>query len=176
MADFKSSLPIVTLDQDGADLIGQIADGGGSGNKAEVDANNDLHVLAKITDSDGGDINGANPLPVTFKAGTCTDDYDTAAAVASMGTSDHDFAPGVAGDVVGLVLSSSGCAKWELQVGAAASEVTKAVWFTSAAEQSRTVSLPCGLGVGATDNIKLVRTNRDEQAMDVYSTILFEAN
>ena len=176
MADFKSSLPVVTLDQTGADNIGQIADGAGSGNKAGVDANNDLCTKAKLTDSGGTPIDGSNPLPVSFKAGSCSEDYNTAAAVAAAASSNHDYAPGAAGDVVGLILSASGCAKWEVQIGAVASETTRMVFFTSAAEQTKVVSLPCGIAVGASDNIKVIRTNRDEQAMDVYSTILFEAN
>ena len=172
MADFKASQPVVTLDQNGADNIGQIADGGGSGNKAGVDANNDLCTKAKLTDSGGTAIDGGNPLPVTQTTGACNEDYDTASAIAAAATSDHDFAPGVAGKVVGLALSASGCAKWELQIGVAASETTRAVYFTTASQPSLNVNFPCGISVGAGDNIKLIRTNRDDTAMDVYSTII----
>ena len=172
MADFKSSLPIRTLDATGADNIGQIADGAGTGNKAGVDANNDLCTKAKLTDSSGTPIDGSNPLPVITETGACNEDYDVAAAVAVDATSDHDFAPGVAGKVVGLVIAASGSAKWELQIGPAASEVTKVVFFTSASEQSKNITFACGFTVGASDNVKLIRTNRDEAAMDLYSTIL----
>lgn len=174
MADFKASQPIVTLDPNGADNIGQIADGGGSGNKAGVDANNDLCTKSKLTDSSGTPIDGSNPLPVTSSAGACNEDYDTTASVAAAASDDHDFAPGVAGKVIGLIVSASGCAKWELAIGPAASEVSKAVFFTTASQPSLNISLPCGITVGATDNIKLTRTNRDEAAMDVYSTILVQ--
>ena len=73
MADFKSSLPIRTLDTTGADLIGQIADGAGSGNKAGVDANNDLCTKSKITDSSGTPIDSSNPFPVITETGACNE-------------------------------------------------------------------------------------------------------
>lgn len=172
MSDFKASLPVKTEAVDGSDFQLQIADGAGGGDLAGVDSNKDLCTKAKLTDSAGTPIDGSNPLPVITELGACNEDYNTVAAVAAAATSDHDFAPGVAGKVVGLIVSASGCAKWELQTGVAASETTKAVFFTTAAEPSKCISLPCGFTVGAGDNVKLIRTNRDESAMDVYSTLL----
>lgn len=175
MADFKSSLPVAT-DANG-DVVVNISDPSTPSQVAGVDANGDLCTKAKITDSGGTPIDGSNPFPVTLKSGTCSHDYNTSAALAAAGTSDHDYAPGSAGDMLGVVVSASGCAKWEIQIGAVASETTRFVLFTTAAEPSKIWNAPnCGLAVGASDNIKIIRTNRDDTAMDVYSTILFEAN
>jgi hypothetical protein len=174
MADFKSSLPVAT-DANG-DVVINISDPGTPSQVAGVDANGDLCTKSKLTDSGGTAIDGSNPLPVTLKAGSCSDDYNTSAALAAAASSDHDYAPGAAGDVLGFTLSASGCARWEIAIGAVASETTRFVLFTTAAKPTETLMLPCGIAVGAADNIKITRTNRDDTAMDVYSTILFEAN
>ena len=169
MADFKSSLPIRTESTD--DVQVSIYDSTGT-NAAGVDANNDLCVKSKTLDGDGNPVNNANPLPVTSSLGACDEDYNTAAAVAAAASSDHDYLKGAAGQFVGAVLSASGCARWEIQIGPVASETTRFVVFTTAAEPTKTINLPCGIAIGAADNIKITRTNTDEQAMDVYSTIL----
>jgi len=106
-------------------------------------------------------------------SGTAVTDYDTASAVASSGTSNHTYTV-TAGKTLTLKqvsFSSSGRAKIEVQTGTPLSETTKFVGFSSTANPNITWAPLNGITVAATDNVKIIRTNRAISAQDLYSTI-----
>jgi hypothetical protein len=73
-----------------------------------------------------------------------------------------------------VILSASGKCKFQVQVGPVASLVTKAVAFTTPTDP--TVELffdpPIEIPTTSTGTVRISRTNRENQAQDVYSTIL----
>lgn len=174
MSDIKASQRVRT--EDNGDVVINISDPTTPSQVAGVDANGDLCTKSKLTDSSGTAIDGSNPLPVAFKKGTAAKDYDDSGAIAVDASADHDYAPGAAGDVIGLLLASSGAAKYDLLIGPASSEVLVGSFFTTPASPSLVVNLPAGFAVGATDNIKVTKTNDDDEPQCMYSTIIFEAN
>lgn len=119
-----------------------------------------------------------NPIYVqqaTAVSGDEVHSYNTAAAVAADSTSNHDYT------VVGttfllkkVVASFSGGGKIEVQTGPLASLVTVAVGFVP--KEGGTIQLefdpPKEIPVTLTGTVRVIRTNRQGQAQDVYSTIM----
>lgn len=102
-------------------------------------------------------------------------DYSTAANVAANSTSNHDYTvTGTTFLLDSIIFSSSGKGKVEVQVGPVASLVSKAVAFTN--ETVGTVQLnfnpPIEVPATSTGTVRLIRTNRQNQTQDLYSTIL----
>ena len=102
-------------------------------------------------------------------------DYDTAAAVAGDATSNHDYT--VAGTTFllkSIIMSSSGGSKVEVQTGPVASLVSMAVGFVT--KEGGTLQLDFDpakeVPVTSTGTVRLIRTNRQGQAQDLYSTII----
>lgn len=100
--------------------------------------------------------------------------YDTTASVAGDGTDNHDY------PVVGttfllkeVVFSCSGGGKVEIQTGPVASLVTIAVGFVP--KHGGSFILPITpareVPVTGTGTVRLIRTNRESSAQDVYSSI-----
>lgn len=134
-------------------------------------------------DGDGNAIDIDNPLPVVMEesGGTEVCDYDTASAIAKDATDDHDYSV-ADGDLFRLkkiYASASGKMKIEIQIGdGAASEVftTVFVGFNSTANPQIEFDLN-GLpikvtGTANTTTIRITRTNLDNQAQDLYSTVI----
>lgn len=135
-----------------------------------------------LHDENGEAYSGSNPIPVTLEAseGTEVHDYDTAAAIVKDATDNHDYSVG-SGDTFQLsqiLASASGKMKVEIQIGdGAAVEVftTKFVRFNSTANTQADLVLAQPLAVVGTANtttIRVIRTNLDNQAQDLYSTIV----
>lgn len=102
-------------------------------------------------------------------------DYDTAAAVAGDATSNHDYAvTGATFLVKSIIWASSGGSKAELQTGPSASLATDAVGFISkeGGVQQLFFDPPIEVPVAATGTVRIIRTNRQGQAQDLYSTII----
>lgn len=140
-------------------------------------------VTANIKDSAGNSFSASNPLPVTISpasAGTETIDYNTAAAVASNATSNHTYSvpSGQTFYMTDIYASASGKMKIEIQIGdGAVSETfsTKFVFFNSTAETNihadvQGLKYPI-IGTANTTTIKIIRTNLDKTAQDLYSSI-----
>jgi hypothetical protein len=107
-------------------------------------------------------------------------DYDTAAAVASDATSNHDYTVTGAGTestflLKSVIFSGSGNVKAEIQTGPVASLATVAVGFLTG-RQGDTKQLffdpPVEVPVTSTGTVRVIRTNRQGSATDVYSTII----
>lgn len=101
--------------------------------------------------------------------------YDTAAAVAGNSTSNHNYTvTGTTFLLRSVIFSSSGKGKVEVQTGPVGSLATKAVAFTN--ETVSTIQLnfnpPIEVPVASTGTVRLIRTNRQNQSQDLYSTIL----
>lgn len=121
-----------------------------------------------------------NPIFVqtvnTAVSGEEVHDYDTASAVAADGTSNHDYT--VAGTTFFLksvVFSGSGSVKAEIQTGPLASLATVAVGFLNGRQgdtQQIFFDPPVEVPVTSTGTVRVIRTNRQGSATDVYSTII----
>lgn len=103
-------------------------------------------------------------------------DYDTAASVASAATSNHDYTV-TASTILKLhqiIVSSAGKLKAELQVKEGGVFVTKAVRFAMPKEDIDLVfKMPIEVDAGETaPQVRIIRTNLDNQATDLYSTII----
>lgn len=101
--------------------------------------------------------------------------YNTAAAVAADASSNHDYT------VVGttfllkkVIGSFSGGGKIEIQTGPVASLVTIAVAFVPKEGGTQQIEFnpPREVPVTSTGTVRVIRTNRQGQAQDVYSTIM----
>lgn len=142
------------------------------------DANVDS-ISAWLKDETGAAFSESNPLPVysSEQPGDPIHDYSTAAAVAAGATSNHDYTVSVGKTlyVSQVLASASGKLKIEVQEETAAGAGTYntiAVMFSSASDHNCSVEFKIPLEVEAGKKIRVIRTNRDNQAMDVYSTVV----
>lgn len=132
-----------------------------------------------LRDSSGSLYTAANPLPVTVTAGvpgTEVNNYNTASAIAAGATSNHTYTITTSKTfkIDKIWASASGKLKIEVQTSPDGSVfTTKWVAFNSTA----TPNIDIYLGTftisdsGTGSAIKIIRTNLDKQAMDVYSTL-----
>jgi hypothetical protein len=121
-----------------------------------------------------------NPIFVktvdTVVSGEEIHDYDTVAAVAGDATSNHDYT--VAGTnffLKSVIVAASGDFKFEIQTGPVASLATVAVGFASGKEgDTKQVRFDPAIEVPVTSTgtVRVIRTNREGSAQDVYSTII----
>jgi hypothetical protein len=146
----------------------------------------DIRALTPATDSvkisDGTDslaINADGSLNVVVTssvAGTPVCDYNTAAAVAAAASSNHSYTvtAGKTLKMTGVLATASGKAKVEVQVetGVATGVYnTKFVAFNSTATPNMQVFPTGDIMVAAGVRVRVIRTNKDNQAQDLYSTI-----
>jgi hypothetical protein len=103
-------------------------------------------------------------------------DYDTASAVAADATDNHDYATvNTTFLLKSVIVSGSGNIKFEVQTGPVASLATVAVGFLTG-RQGDTKQLffdpPVEVPVTSTGTTRIIRTNRQGAATDLYSTII----
>jgi hypothetical protein len=103
-------------------------------------------------------------------------DYDTAAAVGADATDNHDYTVANTTFLLkSVIFSGSGNVKAEVQVGPLASLATVAVGFLNG-RQGDTKQLffdpAIEVPVTSTGTVRVIRTNRQGSATDVYSTII----
>lgn len=136
-------------------------------------------VTANIKDSSGNPFSGTNPLPVQLTSaiiGSEVNDYNTAAAVASGASSNHDY-PVTASKTFRarkFWATCSGRMKAEVQISTNGTTfVSKWVGFNSTACPNISIDLDfvsiSDVGTGAI--VRIIRTNLDKAADDLYSTI-----
>lgn len=103
-----------------------------------------------------------------------THDYNTAAAVAAGASSNHDYTVVTAFKLKSVHGANSGGMKIEIQTGPVASLVTRAVRFIPLAGGSDTITFdpPIEVPTTGTGTVRVIRTNRNFVAVDVYSTIV----
>jgi len=161
-----------------------VDDGTGS---LTVDASDlDIRDLTHVSDSvkvgDGTDllaVNSDGSINVNIVSSAITGEihnYDTSVNVAVDTADNHDYA--VVNSVFllkSVIVAGSGNIKFEVQVGPVASLATKAVGFLNG-RQGDTKQLffdpPIEVPVASTGTVRVIRTNRQGTACDVYSTII----
>lgn len=132
-----------------------------------------------VKDSSGNDITTANPLPVFISAsvpGAEVNDYNTTTVAGNGGTNNHTYIITASKTFKGKKFwaSASGLLRIDVQVSTDGSLFnTKWTGFNSAADPNINIELDVfsvtDSGVGSA--IRIIRTNREKTAMDVYSTI-----
>jgi hypothetical protein len=120
-----------------------------------------------------------NPLYVyqvnTVVSGSEIHDYDTSAAVASDTSDNHDYtASNTTFFLKSVIVAGSGNIKAEIQTGPIASLATDAVIFLNGKEgdTKQVVFDPAIEVTGVSPTVRVIRTNRQGSATDVYSTII----
>lgn len=137
-----------------------------------------LRVAANLAVA-GANVSATNPVPVTITAdqiGVEVNDFNSAPSLAAAATSNHDYTV-TAGKTLLLSqinASASGKMKIEVQVESAAGSgtfTTKFVQFNSTATPNMNIDLQSIISVAAGVRVRIIRTNSDNQAQNVYSTI-----
>jgi len=135
-------------------------------------------VRANIFDEAGVAFSTGNPMPVfvtnTSGAGTELNHYQTNAAIAAAATSNHDYTAVGSSLLLNRVLASaSGKMKIEVQIDpdGVSGYSTLCVNFNSTSEPNMAPEFaPVEIIVGG--KIRVIRTNKDNQAQDLYSTLV----
>lgn len=143
-------------------------------------ADNTVHALdISLHDENGDAYTLSNPLPVSVSEseGDEVEDYNTSAAVASSATVNHDYTVTAATTFVGKQLLVSASSRWkaELQLEtapAAGTYTTVAVLFGTESNPTVSYDLRSITKQVAGAIVRVVITNRDNQAQDVYSTLM----
>jgi len=149
------------------------------GNRLTSVTSGTVHALdMALHDESGVPFSATNPLPTTSvdSEGAEVNDYNTVAAVAAGASSNHDYT------VTALLTlklsqiesSASGKLKIEVQIetGVATGVFTsKWVLFNSTANPNIQLPIKEQISVAAGVRVRLIRTNKDNQPQDVYSTI-----
>lgn len=141
--------------------------------------NNKVAIDVAISDSSGNHFSDTNPLPVYVTEndpGTEVTDFDEAVDTAAAGSTNHDYTVTAAKQfrALNVEASASGKAKFELRIETAAGAgtfTTIGVQFNSTANPNVKFELKKPVPVAAGVIIRLVKTNLDEQAQSIYSTI-----
>lgn len=178
----------VTVDNAAGAAAVNIQDGGNSitvdGSVTVSATNLDIRDLTHASDSikvgDGTDFlavntDGSINVIVQEDVGTEVVDYDTAAAVAGGASSNHDQVFASASKLFQVWASASGKLKIEVQIetGSATGVFnTIAVGFNSTADANIDLTLAKYAAIPLGARVRVIRTNRDNQTQDVYSTIV----
>jgi|GEM_PF-3223521 len=182
-----SSVDVTATNLDIRDLVFATdkVDVSGSDVTATVTATDlDIRDLTHVSDSvkvgDGTDFlavntDGSINVVVQEDVGTEVVHYDTAAAIASGATSNHDLLFASASKLYQVLGSASGKLKAEIQIetGAATGVFnTICVRFNSTANPDCDMTLSKYAAIPAGARVRVIRTNKDNQAQDLYSTIV----
>jgi hypothetical protein len=145
---------------------------------ASTDGSNAKAQDVALRDESGNAFTTDNPLPVTFtdSEGDEVNDYDTAAAVAATASDNHDYTVTALKrlKLSQVAFAGSGRLKVEVQVESGVGTdvfATKFVAFNSTAAPSGAIPINENITVDAGVRVRVIRTNRDNQAQDVYTTI-----
>jgi hypothetical protein len=139
----------------------------------------DVRALdVSLHDENGNAFSASNPLPITSvdSEGTEINDYNTSASLASGGTNNHDYTVTALKTLKlsRVWASASSKLKIEVQIETGAGTgvfATRFVGFNSTANPNILIPIDENVSVGAGVRVRVIRTNKDNQAQDVYSTI-----
>jgi hypothetical protein len=140
----------------------------------------DVHAMdVSLHDANGNAFSSSNPLPVaTAVAGTPVHDYDTSSAIAAGSPDNHDYPVAAGGTFRLSKIFAAGSGKLKVEVQTTLNGTlysTIAVMFNSTANPNIVIDFN---GIyeeivgSATSAVRVIRTNLDKQAQDVYSTIV----
>jgi len=176
-------IPRMTLDRK---LLTRIV-GANDANRWDIDSNGygqidlaEVSVTAVPVSKDGNANSETNPLYVTIVGKPITTevhDYNTAVSVAGGGTSSHSYSVSAGKTFLlkRVMCSASGAGRWEVQIGPTASLVTKAVKFTSSAQQNVDFVFDPPIEIveaSGGEQVNVIRENREGASQDIYSTIM----
>lgn len=137
-----------------------------------------VNLDVAIKHSNGDRIDANNPLPVynADNPGAEVEDPSVSSAVAKDATSNHDYPVTASTELrkVSAECSASGLAKFELLIedGVGAGTYTRMdTKFNSAANPNVVLGVKIPAPVAAGVNVRVAKTNLDNQAQDLYSTI-----
>lgn len=139
--------------------------------------NTTVHALdVSMHDENGNAFTSTNPFPVTFvdAEGLEINDYNTAVAVAAGASSNHDYTAVATFKFSQVEAAASGKAKIQVQIetGVATGIFnTKFVQFNSTATPNMHIDIKENIEVLTGVRVRIIRTNLDNQAQDLYSTI-----
>jgi hypothetical protein len=137
--------------------------------------NNKVALDVAISDSNGNSFTESNPLFVAQvnSPGLEICEYHSIADVASGASVTQTYTvAGTALELSQVEASASGKMKIEIKVGATGAEVTKAVLFNSTANPNMSFQLKDVITVAVGDNVLVVKTNKDNQPQDLYSSVI----
>lgn len=140
----------------------------------DLDIRDLTHVSDSVKIGDGTDflaVNTDGSINVKISdssPGTAVDSYNTVAAVAAAASSTHTYTSVGNFRLTQVEASASGKMKIEVQVNS----VTKFVQFNSTGNTNMTITLTQPILATVGQTVTVIRTNRDNQSQDVYSTIL----
>jgi hypothetical protein len=180
LVNSKQSLDVTTTAHgvDGsAKPFSAVQVGGSDGTNLQTlstDTNGQLKV--NLFDEAGAAFSGANPLPVSIAATATGDevlDFKQASAIAAAASDTHSYAvsSGTTLTLQQIVASGSGKIKVAISLGPTGSEVLKAVLFNSTSNPNVAYTFAAPQQLDDTMSVKVVVTNLDKQAQDLYSTI-----
>ncbi len=157
--------------------FGTVQVGGSDGTNLQalsVDSSGQLKV--NLFDEAGAAFSGANPLPVTISGAVSGDevlDFKQATAVAAAASDTHTYTVTSAKELTlqKVQASASGKIKVEISLGTTSAEVLKVVMFNSTANPNVEYAFSSPQAMDDTQSVKVVITNLDSQAQNVYSTI-----
>ena len=175
-------IPRMTLDRK---LLTRIV-GASDANRLDVNASGQAQIdiaavsVTAIPISKDASANAeTNPIYVQVVTGVISGieihDYDTSAAIAKDASDNHDYSVANATFFLkSVIVAASGAMKITVQAGPVAALVTKAVIFTSASKPTEQITFdpPIEVPVATSGTVRVIRRNDDNQAMDVYSTIV----
>jgi hypothetical protein len=140
---------------------------------ADLDVRDLTHVSDSVKIGDGTDLlavnadGSINVVVTDGTPGTPVNDYNTAAAVAGGSTSTHTYTSTGNFNLTQVEFASSGRGKIEVQVNGA----TKFVKFNTESDTSVSLTLSQPILATSGQTVTVIRTNRQNQAQDLYSTI-----
>jgi len=146
----------------------------------EAEVNLQAHALTNTNalpiSKDNNANSETNPIFVkntdTVVSGSEIHDFDQAVAVAGLGTSNHDYTVvNTTALINSVIVSASGNAKFEIQTDNGGGFNTITVGFLTGREGDTKV-IPFKPALEATTTVRIIRTNRQNQAQDLYSTII----
>ena len=140
-----------------------------------VDSSVDVDVA--IRDEVGNPYTADNPMPVSVEESEGEEIHDenaSAVAIAKDASDSHVYTvPALKVFLLDQVMcSSSGRTKFEILTGASGLEVRSFVRFGSSSDNNPDGKLKRQIKVVAGDVVRVTRTNRDNQSMTLYSTIV----
>lgn len=171
----------ITVDDGGSSIT---VDGSVTVSATDLDIRDLTHVSDSVKIGDGTDFlainsDGSINTVVVEDPGTEIVDYNTASAIAAAATSNHDYTAPSAGKLFQVIASGSGKMKIEVQVETAAASNTfntYAVAFNSTANPNMDIDLRKHVVIPSGARVRVIRTNKDNQAQDLYSTIIAVLN
>lgn len=146
----------------------------------DLDIRDLTHVSDSVKIGDGTnflEVNNDGSINVVpqDEPGTETVNYDTSATVAGGASDNHDFVVTNGGKLYQVIASGSGKMKIEVQIetGSATGVFnTVGVLFNSTANPNMDLDLRKYALIPVGARVRVIRTNRENQAQDVYSTIV----